>query len=575
MPALLRLPAVLVLLGAACPRAQENVLVVLIDDWGTDNSALYTTGTNPPPTPRIDALAAAGVTFDNAWVQTMCSPTRAMLMTGRHAFRTGVRYVVPAGADLAPREITIPEHLRNAGLPHRHGAFGKWHLSDLVRGRTAPNDAGFDRYAGMFYGVGDYYRWERTVDGATNVETTWATTKNVDDALAWIQGQSGPWFCWFAPFSAHSPFQAPPPSLHTQNLAGLDPAVTPRPFYRAMVEATDTELGRLLDGLGPALANTHVIVLGDNGTPPEVVEPGLDPFHAKGSPYEPGVGVPLIVAGPAVQNPGRRVDALVSGVDLFATVSDLLGAPAAPPFARNDGVSFAPYLRDPATPPLRDTIFSELAVPTGSGGTCGFTTIRDARYKLIRRTCTSGQLGEELFDLGNDPLETNDLLQSPLAPGAFAALLRLGAEMDALQDVSARFERFGSATCSGSAGTPAMRSAGAPRLGATYGVFVDRAPASAVAALLLGSSETSLGGVPLPFDLRAIGGGAGCELLVSNEIVEARLTSGAGIASVSLALPDDPWLVGGTILHQWLVLDASANRLGVTTSDALRAVLGR
>jgi hypothetical protein len=139
------------------------------------------------------------------------------------------------------------------------------------------------------------------------------------------------------------------------------------PYYRAMIEAVDTEIGRLLTGIGPSLDQTSVIFLGDNGTPSNVVLPPLDPEHSKGRLYEGGIRVPMIVSGPRVVTPGVSA-ALVNATDLFATVAEIAGVDpqtVLPAGTALDSVSFAPYLGDPALPSIRQTNFSEVFLPNG------------------------------------------------------------------------------------------------------------------------------------------------------------------------------------------------------------------
>ncbi|MHC5212741.1 MAG: sulfatase-like hydrolase/transferase, partial [Planctomycetota bacterium] len=161
----------------------------------------------------------------------------------------------------------------------------------------------------------------------------------------------------------------PPSHLHSVDLsAAASPAETPTPYYRAMVEALDTELGRLLDGLGPALqSRTTVVFLGDNGTPGEVSSRPFAKDHAKGTLYEGGVNVPLIVTGPRVKVPGTESIALVSVTDLFATVAEIakvdLGQTL--PGVPLDSRSLVPYLADPSAPPQRKVLFTELFHPNG------------------------------------------------------------------------------------------------------------------------------------------------------------------------------------------------------------------
>ncbi|MFT7677268.1 MAG: arylsulfatase A-like enzyme, partial [Planctomycetota bacterium] len=278
------------LLGLAFSSAEEvpqpNILVVVLDDVGVDSVGVYAEGTDPAPTPIFDSLAQSGVLFRNAWANPICSPSRAEILTGRYGFRTGVGHIVGANSwALALSELTIPEVLaRNPALGYRSAAFGKWHLSsNLVGGGDlGPNLQGFEHFAGTWGnidpGTESYYAYEKLVDGQRAPATGYATTEVVDDALAWIQGSADPWFCYVAFQAPHDPFHAPPAHLHTQDaqINGLDPRFFPRPFYLAMLEAADTEMGRLLAGIGADLANTHVIVLGDNGTPREA---SIAPFE--------------------------------------------------------------------------------------------------------------------------------------------------------------------------------------------------------------------------------------------------------------------------------------------------------
>jgi arylsulfatase A-like enzyme len=136
--------------------AQSNVLLVIADDLGTDKLASYSpAGEQPlPATPTLDALAASGVSFDNAWACPVCSPTRATILTGRYPFRHGVKFALPGSQALALEEITIPEVLDLAqiqgGPDVASGAIGKWHLQGTaVGGVDHPNLQGFDHYEGI------------------------------------------------------------------------------------------------------------------------------------------------------------------------------------------------------------------------------------------------------------------------------------------------------------------------------------------------------------------------------------------------------------------------------------------
>lgn len=412
----------------------RNVLVIVGDDMGVETLAAYGVGPSPAHTPTLDALAADGLVFTRAWAHPVCSPTRAAALTGRYGFRTGVTSVGP-GNDLAAAETTIPELFEaHPELDVAHAAVGKWHLGGGARG---PNEQGFGHFAGVIGGVlTDYYAWPRVEDGVETQVTRYATSAQVDDASAWIAAQAAdrpgrPWFLWLAFNAPHEPYHRPPDELHTVDLPpGAVPSRGPgtQPFYRAAIEAMDAEIGRLLAGMDPeVLARTTILFLGDNGTPVGAIGTPYDRDHAKGSLYQGGVHVPLLVGGAGIGSPGRRVDALVSDVDLFATVLDLLGLPPGAQPAGGDGRSFRALLESADAPEPRDRAFSEQTGSTRTPEKDGWT-MREERFKYLR--FATGV--EELYDLLDDPFETRELLAAGPDGEASAALARLRARMDAL-----------------------------------------------------------------------------------------------------------------------------------------------
>lgn len=420
------------LVAMALPLAEgvshSNVLVVVLDDVGVDSVGVYAEGSDPAPTPVFDSLAQSGVLFRNAWANPTCSPSRAEILTGRYGFRTGLgRIVGDNGWALALSELTIPEVLtRNPILGYRSGAFGKWHLSNdfFGGGDNGANLQGFEHFAGTWGNIDSssdsYYSYDKLLNGQHVASNSYATTEVVDDALAWIQGSQDPWFCYVAFQAPHAPYHEPPAHLHTQaaQMSGLDPRIFPRPFYLAMLEAADMELGRLLAGLGTQLANTHVIVIGDNGTPKECSLPPFEPNHAKLSPYEGGVNVPMLLIGPSVVAPGREVSALVNATDVFATVLDWTGAKlkgVMPVGYVHDSVSLLPYLTSPMAAPRRTQVYADWFSPNsplGIGGAKAYRMLRDGRYKLIETYAPVRMT--ELYDLDLDPFEESNLVLGPL-----------------------------------------------------------------------------------------------------------------------------------------------------------------
>ncbi|MEM7202561.1 MAG: sulfatase-like hydrolase/transferase [Planctomycetota bacterium] len=565
-------------------QSQPNLLVLIADDLGVDVVGAYGEGSNQAPTPNIDQLAAQGILFRNAWTNPECSPTRAAIHTGRHAMRTLVGSAIPIGNSgvLQLPETTLPEILDTAGGNYAHALIGKWHLGDERNGGDfGPNLAGWSHFAGLIPGaLSNYYNWPRTVNGVTTTSTAYSTTQMVDDALSWIGGQDGPWLCVLSFNAPHGPYQPPPPSLHSQDLTGLSPGTTPRPFFRALVEAMDNEIGRLLTSLGGELARTDVIFMGDNGTDGNVTRTPFRAIHAKGTPYEGGVNVPLIVSGPSVTAPGREEGALVSAVDLVATLTELAGVDVTdvvPPWAPFDSVSFAPYLRNPSATPRRNTVFTEsFNGETWTGvNTSGAAAIRDDTYKLIRFYTTESNT-DEFYDLVADPFENSELLAAGLNPTQQAAYDALRQELEALRAPTGRLVTFGETWCVGRRGFVTVGGSGTPDLGATYQVLLSNGAPGSLAGLLTGSSATSAFGVALPLELQPFGAGPNCYLRTSLDFILPVTTDATGAASVDFPVPVDPGLVGATLFHSWVVVDAEApfNPWGLTLSNGLGATIG-
>jgi arylsulfatase A-like enzyme len=340
----------------------DNVLLIIADDLGTDSVGMFSTAASTAPTPTLDNLATNGVRFTRCWSNPTCSPSRASLLTGRHGFRTGVG---SPGDPIPLSEGTLADAFNNAG--YATACVGKWHLSNNSNGRNDnPNLMGFTHYCGPTGGgLPDFFAWTKVINGVTQPQiTTYATTENVDDAIDWIDDQNGDWFCWLAFNAPHTPFHLPPNDLHSYNsLSGTqtDIDANPLPYYQAAVEALDTEVGRLLNSIDPAvLANTNVIFIGDNGTPRQVASRTLR--GAKSSLYEGGVNVPCIVSGPVVAGTLNRTnDSNIQFVDFFKSILEIAGLDAAihtPAGAATDSVSFANYLADEDLASVHDCHFT-------------------------------------------------------------------------------------------------------------------------------------------------------------------------------------------------------------------------
>jgi len=222
------------------------------------------------------------------------------------------------------------------------------------------------------------------------------------------------------------------PLLRRSTLPGTaaDIAANPRDYYLAMVEAMDTEIGRMLSQLDPVVrANTVVVFVGDNGTPGQAPPSPRVLTGSKGSLFEGGVNVPCIVSGAGVVSPGRTHDGLISVVDFFATLLDIAGLSAnvIPDGAATDSRSFAAYVTDPnASTTIRTCQFSEqFAGPNSMPGRNDGKTVRLGDWKLIR----NDDGNEGLYNL---PDETTNLADGFLAPTAQANFDMLNRKLDAI-----------------------------------------------------------------------------------------------------------------------------------------------
>ncbi|MEX0323276.1 MAG: DUF1566 domain-containing protein [Puniceicoccaceae bacterium] len=394
---------------------QPNILLLIVDDWGIDSSPLY--NTNPsaslPPMPTLDALAADGLLFENAYVQPTCSPTRTNILTGRYSFRHGVGAPVQGEAQLTEAEITLPEVFAAAGSPYALASFGKYHLNsgNIQSIADTPNTiAGWPHFAGgMGGGVNDYYDWTKVTNGVIERNVSdYPTTDTVDDATQWIEAQGdNPWFCWIGFNAAHTPFHNPPEELHSYTGIPDEPVgANRRPAYEAALEALDTEISRLLESVD--MSNTMIILMGDNGTPSGVVQEPFGNGRAKGSLYDGGTHVPFMITGPSVKSTGGT-NALVHCVDLFDTILGWTGIDYmdhVPTDVAIDSISLSPVLNGEAGN-RQYALCENFGSDNGPEG----SAVTDGRYKLVLITGSA----EEFYDLSVDENEQDNLLDQGLS----------------------------------------------------------------------------------------------------------------------------------------------------------------
>lgn len=215
------------------------------------------------------------------------------------------------------------------------------------------------------------------------------TIAQTQGGIKWWNEQQGPRMLTVSYNAIHTPYQQPPddlvaglvePDFNDLACQGTGDSVDldKRQVANAMFEAMDKEVGRMLDELGLATLhdggtidtlklneeNTMLVIIGDNGTFAPIVKFPFDPFHSKGTVYQTGVWVPLIVAGPLVQGtPGREVNALINSVDLFQLFGEIAGLNVrelVPPAHRLDSQPMLPYLTNPNQSPIREFNFTQI-----------------------------------------------------------------------------------------------------------------------------------------------------------------------------------------------------------------------
>ena len=151
-----------------------NILLIIADDLGLDALNGYSEGSIKPNTPNLDDLAASGLVFNNFWTNSVCSPTRSTILTGKYGFSTGVR---SQGDEISSSETSLQSYI-NQSNEYATAIVGKWHLSGN-RFSLNPKDMGIDYYAGLYSGaVSDYYNWNLTEDGVVTTQTEYANPQN-------------------------------------------------------------------------------------------------------------------------------------------------------------------------------------------------------------------------------------------------------------------------------------------------------------------------------------------------------------------------------------------------------------
>jgi len=434
----------LVLLACAAPAVAQtpaavqaapsrpNVILIITDDVGYGDIGSY--GAPDIKTPNIDSLAKNGTRLTDFYAAPNCSPTRAMLISGRYQQR--YRIENPLGAARTAQDLglpatgrTLPQLLKNNG--YRTGLIGKWHLG--YKPEFSPNAHGFDYFFGFKSGLIDYYQHTDQAgehDLFENAQPThvdgYSTDLFTERSVKFIeQNANQPFFLEVAFNAAHWPFQVPDqPSTAPGNGRFVQPQEDPtntRKDYAAILERADQGVGKILatlDRLGLA-RNTLVIYTQDNGG--EWLSRNAPLFHRKSTVWEGGIRVPAIFRWPGRIPAGKTSPQVGIMMDMTATILAVTNSPV-PAEARLEGMNLLPMLQAGA-PRTERTLFWRITGPARRQ-----RAVRQGDWKLL---LDGGN--PMLYNLANDVGERNDLAsqRTDLVRKLFPLIVRWEEDVDA------------------------------------------------------------------------------------------------------------------------------------------------
>jgi arylsulfatase A-like enzyme len=398
---------------AAEQAPKPNIVFLLADDLGYEDCGFM--GGKEIKTPHIDKLAAAGARLDAFYVQPVCSPTRAALMTGRYPMRHGLQVGVVrpwAQYGLPLEERTLAQALKEAG--YTTAIIGKWHLGHFAP-EYLPTHRGFDHQYGHYNGALDYFThlrdggfdWHK--DDKVCRDEGYTTHLLAKDAVRFVTENAGkkPFFL-YVPFNAvHAPHQAPAEYLQPySNLKGE------RRKYAGMLAAMDEAIGQIVAAVEKAgiRQNTLFIFSSDNGGPQPGVVTSNGKYRAgKGTLYEGGVRVAACVTWNGHIKAGSTITEPLHMVDWYPTLVKLSGGTIEQKLPL-DGLDIWPTLTQ-GQPSPHKAILLNTTPNTGA--------VRAGDWKLVVKNGaddpdggparTVGKESVELFNLKNDPYEKTNL----------------------------------------------------------------------------------------------------------------------------------------------------------------------
>lgn len=426
---------------------KPNIIFILADDLGYGDLGCY--GQQKIKTPRLDRMAAEGMRFTQFYTgSTVCAPSRAALMSGRH---TGRVYIRGNGeVPLRPQDEILPQQLKRAG--YATGMFGKWGLGHWGT-EGEPQKKGWDQFFGQLHHVAAHFQRPDTLYQIANgrlspaimPKGTFANDAFTGAAVRFIgQHRQQPFFMYLAFTVPHAELHVPERYVKPyQNADGTSvfgpekphpdgqhygPQAQPRAAYAAMVSSVDDYVGKVLDELKKQGLdnNTLVVFASDNGTHVEGGRTRADAeFFRSSGPlrgikrdlYDGGIRTPFVVRWPGGIRAGQTSDFAGAFWDVLPTFCDLAGVKSAVP---TDGVSIVPTLTGrPAQQATHEYLYWEFYEK-------GFSqAVRQGDWKAIRQFGPNGAVKTELYNLKNDLAEANDLAERyPERVQALQALMK-------------------------------------------------------------------------------------------------------------------------------------------------------
>ena len=421
------------LLSGLSVHGAPNVVVLLADDLGYQDIGCYD---GPVQTPALDALAAGGTRFQTFYSgAAVCSPSRAVLLTGRHHIRAGVYSWIfdeTQASHLRERETTIAEILKAKGYETAH--IGKWHLGLPMdqRQKPTPGEHGFDYWMATANNASpSHHNPDNFVRNGEEVGPMkgYSCQLVVDEAIAWLDqhrsDEKAPFFLnvWF--HEPHAPIAAPDDVVGDYGELQDKAAI-----YSGTIDNTDRAISRLLKRLAEIapVEDTLIIYTSDNGSYRDERTGGLR--GKKGQNWEGGIRVPGIVSWPGTVR-ARKVEKTPAGiVDLLPTVCGLLGIET--PKTHLDGADLSPVLTGEGEFSRPQPFFWHLqkARPIVAIREGDYSLVADPDYELstsnmfdeswIPAIKAGSYTNYQLYNLAEDPNQTKDLAEAD--PDRLAAM---------------------------------------------------------------------------------------------------------------------------------------------------------